>query len=284
MEGRLLANRYRLERPIGRGGMAEVHRAHDGVLDRPVAVKQLLSRLDDDGSFRERFRAEAHAAASLNHPNIVSVYDTGVDDGSPFIVMELVNGRSLHETIRAGGVTEDRALEICADVCSALQYAHDHGLIHRDVKPGNILLAEDGTVKVADFGIARAIDADTVTQTAAVLGTAAYLSPEQAQGRQLDSRTDLYSLGVVLYELLCGQQPFTGDSAVTIAYQHVQELPTPLRELDPTVSEAAEAIVMRALAKNPGNRYQTADELRADITRARTGQTPAPHHAGTPDS
>lgn len=272
MEGQLLADRYRLEQPIGRGGMADVHRAHDEVLDRPVAVKRLLSHHGDDGSFRERFRAEAHAAASLNHPNIVSVYDTGVHEDRPFIVMELVKGRSLQETIRAGGVTEDRALEICGEVCAALQYAHDSGLIHRDVKPGNILLAEDGTVKVADFGIARAVDADTVTQTAAVLGTAAYLSPEQAQGRQLDSRTDLYSLGVVLYELLSGEQPFTGDSAVTVAYQHVQELPTPLRERDASVSSSAEAIAMRALAKNPGNRYQTADEMRADIARARVGR------------
>ncbi len=270
-QGALLAGRYQLERVIGRGGMAEVHRAHDQVLNRPVAVKQLLAHHDGDAQFRERFRAEAHAAASLNHPNITGVYDTGSHEDSPFIVMELVEGRSLQETIAAGGLTEDRALEVCADVCAALQYAHDRNLIHRDIKPGNILLAEDGSVKVADFGIARAIDADTVTQTAAILGTAAYLSPEQAQGKQVDARSDLYSLGVVLYELLTGHQPFTGDSAVTVAYQHVQELPTPLRELDPTVTGSAEAIVMRALAKNPANRYASASEMRDDLLRARNG-------------
>jgi beta-lactam-binding protein with PASTA domain/tRNA A-37 threonylcarbamoyl transferase component Bud32 len=270
-QGALLVGRYQLEKVIGRGGMAEVHRAHDLVLNRPVAVKQLLAHHDSDDQFRARFRQEAHAAASLNHPNITGVYDTGDHEGSPFIVMELVEGRSLQETIAAGGLTEDRALEVASYVCAALQYAHERNLIHRDIKPGNILLAEDGSVKVADFGIARAIDADTVTQTAAILGTAAYLSPEQAQGKQVDARSDLYSLGVVLYELLCGHQPFTGDSAITVAYQHVQELPTPLRELDPTVSTASEAIVMRTLAKNPANRYASATEMREDLQRARAG-------------
>ena len=200
--------------------------------------------------------------------------DTGVDQETDlrFIVMEMVHGRSLQETIKAGGLTEQRALEVCADVCSALQYAHDRGLVHRDIKPGNILMADDGTVKVTDFGIARAIDSDSnVTQTAAVLGTAAYLSPEQAQGRPVDARSDVYALGVVLYELLTGQQPFQGDTAVTVAYQHVQELARPPRDLNPGLSTPAEAICVRAMAKNPANRYQSATELREDLLRALAG-------------
>jgi eukaryotic-like serine/threonine-protein kinase len=268
----LLAGRYRLERVVGRGGMADVHAAHDEVLDRPVAVKLLAPRFLDDAQFIDRFRREAQAAASLNHPNIVAVFDTGTHEGRPFIVMELVRGRSLQQAIAAGGLTEDRALEVCAEVCSALQFAHQRGLVHRDVKPGNILLADDGTVKVTDFGIARAIDADTVTQTAAVLGTAAYLSPEQAQGLPVDARSDIYSLGVVLYEVLTGAQPFQGDSAVTVAYQHVQELPRPPRDFDPSISSAAEAIAVRAMAKNPANRYADADAMRDDLLRARVGQ------------
>lgn len=270
-EAPLLAGRYRLDAVIGRGGMAEVLRARDETLQRDVAIKLLHGHFTDDPAFQRRFRQEAQSAASLNHPNVVGVYDTGEQDGRPFIVMEIVEGRSLQEVIAHGGLTEDRALEVTADTCAALQYAHERGLVHRDVKPGNILLAEDGTVKVADFGIARAINADTVTQTAAILGTAAYLSPEQARGRQADTRSDIYALGVVLYELLTGDQPFRGDSAVTVAYQHVQELPTPPRELDATLSPAAEAVVMRAMAKNPANRYQDAASMRDDLLRALAG-------------
>ena len=271
-EGRVLAGRYELRRVIGRGGMAEVHAAYDHTLGREVAIKLLLERFREDETFTRRFQDEARHVARLNHPNLVAVYDTGADQGQPYIVMELVEGRSLQQAIAAGGLTEDRALEVVADVCSALSYAHERGLIHRDIKPGNILLADDGSVKVTDFGIARAVDNETVTRTAAVLGTAAYLSPEQAQGREIDPRSDLYSLGVVLYESLTGQQPFAGDSPVTVAYQHVQEQPRPPRELDPSISPAAEAIAMRALAKNPVNRYQSAGEMRTDLVNARVGQ------------
>ncbi len=269
--GRVLSGRYELLRVLGRGGMAEVYAARDLTLGREVAVKLLLDRFRDDEGFTRRFEVEARNVARLNHPNLVAVYDTGSEEGQPYIVMELVRGRSMQQAISAGGLTEDRALEVVADVCSALSYAHSQNLVHRDIKPGNILLAEDGTVKVTDFGIARAVDEETVTQTAAVLGTAAYLSPEQAQGFEVDARSDIYSLGVVLYEALTGSQPFSGDSPVTVAYQHVQETPRTPRELDPAISPAAEAIAMRALAKNPANRYQNAQAMRDDLLNARTG-------------
>ncbi|MEX2324599.1 MAG: Stk1 family PASTA domain-containing Ser/Thr kinase [Nitriliruptoraceae bacterium] len=273
--GRILSDRYELLGLLGRGGMAEVYAARDLTLGREVAVKLLLDRFLDDAAFMRRFQDEARHVARLNHPNLVAVYDTGQDHnqdhGQPYIVMELVEGRSLQDAIAAGGLTEDRALDVVADVCAALAYAHDRGLIHRDIKPGNILLSDDGTVKVTDFGIARAVDNETVTRTASVLGTAAYLSPEQAQGMDVDPRSDLYSLGVVLYEALTGIQPFSGDSPVTVAYQHVQESPRPPRDLLTSITPAAEAITMRALAKNPSNRYQHAGEMLDDLVSARAG-------------
>jgi serine/threonine-protein kinase len=268
---RILAGRYRLLGPVGQGGMAEVQRAYDEQLDREVAVKILHARYSDDRSFLLRFRREAQAAASLNHPNIVSVYDAGDADGRPFIVMELVRGRSLRDLTRSERVTAGRAIEIVGDAALALNYAHEHGLIHRDIKPGNILISQDGEVKVTDFGIARAVNAETITETAAVFGTAAYVSPEQAQGETVDRRTDVYSLGCVLYELLAGQQPFHADSPVALAYQHVSAVPVPPSELAGESTAELDAITFKAMAKDPDDRYQNAREFNADLERARAG-------------
>jgi serine/threonine-protein kinase len=268
----VLAGRYALQGLIGQGGMADVELAHDQVLDRQVAVKLLHARYADDPAFRERFKREARAAASLNHANMVAVYDTGEEDGRPFIVMEYVAGRSLREVIRREGVLPQRAAEIASDAALALHYSHERGLIHRDIKPANIMISNEGQVKVTDFGIARAVNAETVTQTAAVFGTAAYIAPEQAQGLDVDARTDVYSLGVVLYELLTGQQPFSADSAVALAYKHVSEDPTRPSTINPEISAALEAVVLKAMAKNPDNRYQSAREFHEDIQRAVRGE------------
>ena len=275
-EDRVLADRYELGRPIGRGGMAEVYAARDRILDREVAVKVLRERFREDATFTARFQDEARNVARLSHPNLVVVFDTGVDGDQPFIVMERIHGRTLQQALDAGGLTEDRGLQVAADVCGALAYAHQNLLVHRDVKPGNIMLADDGSVKVTDFGIARAMSDETVTATAAVLGTAAYLSPEQAQGKRVDARSDLYSLGVVLYELLTGKVPFSGESAVAVALQHVRAEPEAPRRLAPTVSRHAETIVLRLLAKDPDRRYQHAEDIRVDLERARRGEAPLP--------
>jgi eukaryotic-like serine/threonine-protein kinase len=268
---RVLAGRYELRGLLGQGGMADVELAFDQALDRQVAVKILHARYADDPSFLARFRREAQAAASMNHPNVVAVYDTGDQDGRPFIVMEYVAGRSLKEVLRTEGVLPERAAEIAGDAALALHYSHERGLVHRDIKPANIMISDDGEVKVADFGIARAVNAETVTQTAAVFGTAAYVAPEQAQGAEVDRRTDVYALGCVLYEMLTGQQPFAADSAVALAYKHVQEPPVPPRQLNPEVPEALEAVVLQAMAKDPAHRYQTARDMNADLQRAVAG-------------
>jgi serine/threonine-protein kinase len=267
--------RYELHRRLGRGGMAEVSLARDQLLDRPVAIKVLFPEFATDPAFVERFRREATAAANLNHPNIVGVYDWGEAEGTYFIVMEYVNGRTLSQILRADGPFHpDRVADIGADVAAALGFAHRNGVVHRDVKPGNVLVDKNGQVKVADFGIARAITATSdehLTQVGTVMGTATYFSPEQARGDAVDPRSDIYSLGCVLYELVVGRPPFSGDSPVAIAYKQVHESPVPPRQINPSVPPALEAIILKCLAKNPVNRYPSAEDLRADLRRFREG-------------
>lgn len=268
--------RYELHRRLARGGMADVFLARDQLLDRPVAVKVLFPEFATDPNFVERFRREAQSAANLNHPNIVSVYDWGQEQGTYFIVMEYIDGRSLAEILHTEGpLHPQRAAEVASDIAAALGFAHRNGVVHRDVKPGNVLISPTGQVKVADFGIARALGADpesNLTQAGSVMGTATYFAPEQAQGLKLDPRSDLYSLGVVLYEMVAGRPPFSGESPVAIAYKHVQEQPAPPTQVNANVPPDLEAIILKLLAKNPAARYASADDLRADLRRFREGQ------------
>jgi serine/threonine-protein kinase len=307
--GRLLGERYQVGEVLGYGGMAEVHRGRDLRLGRDVAIKMLRADLARDDNFQLRFRREAQNSASLNHPAIVAVYDTGEEIGPngetlPFIVMEFVNGRTLKEVLAAEGrLMPRRALEITADICAALEFSHRHGIIHRDVKPGNVMLTQTGQVKVMDFGIARALasGASTMTQTSAVIGTAQYLSPEQARGEAVDARSDVYATGCVLFELLTGHPPFVGDNPVSVAYQHVREDPRAPSDSNRDVPPAVDAVVLKALAKNRMNRYQSAGEMRSDLLRAAAGrpvmatpvmrdedrmpiQTPQPRAAGQRDT
>ena len=274
-EPRLLGDRYELGEAIGIGGMAEVFRGRDIRLGRDVAVKVLRADLAREPAFQGRFRREAQAAAGLNAPCIVSVFDTGESGGVPYIVMEYVEGRTLRDILQTEGrLLPQRALEVVADVCAALDVAHGAGIVHRDIKPGNVMLTPRGEVKVMDFGIARAAadTSSTATQTAAVMGTAAYLSPEQARGENVDSRSDIYSTGCMLYELVTGAPPFTGDSPVAVAYQHVRENPVPPSAYDETLPPSVDAVVLKAMAKRPAQRYQSADEMREDLLRAVAGQ------------
>jgi serine/threonine-protein kinase len=268
--------RYEVQRRIARGGMAEVFLARDLLLARPVAVKVLFPEFAGDPSFVARFRREAQAAANLNHPNVVGVYDWGQEGATYYIVMEYVDGKSLSDILRSEGLPPpDAAAGIATDVAAALGFAHRNGVVHRDVKPGNIMITAAGHVKVADFGIARAISGgaeENLTQTGSVMGTATYFSPEQAQGHDVDPRSDLYSLGVVMYEMATGRPPFQADSPVSIAYKHVQEPPVPPRRVNPAVPAAFEAITLKLLAKRPDDRYASADELRSDLRRFMRGQ------------
>src|ERR687898_395291 len=271
----VFSNRYEIQRGIARGGMAEVYLARDQLLDRPVAVKVLFDEYARDPSFVERFRREAQSAAGLNHPNIVAIYDWGQERGTYFIVMEYVRGRSLRDVIQVNGpFSPRRTAEIGAEIAGALEFAHRNGVVHRDVKPGNVLLTADGDVKVTDFGIARAGTGEALTQTGAVMGTATYFSPEQAQGLPVDGRSDVYSLGVVLYEMVTGAPPFTGESPVAVAYKHVREEPEPPAARAPDLPPDLEHIILAAMTKDPDSRYQTADALRTDLRRFVRGQPP----------
>jgi eukaryotic-like serine/threonine-protein kinase len=271
----VFSNRYEIQRGIARGGMAEVYLARDQLLDRPVAVKVLFAEYARDPSFVERFRREAQSAASLNHPNIVAIYDWGQERGTYFIVMEYVRGRSLRDIVQVNGpFSARRTAEIGTEIAGALEFAHRNGVVHRDVKPGNVLLTADGDVKVTDFGIARAGTSEALTQTGAVMGTATYFSPEQAQGFPVDGRTDVYSLGVVLYEMVTGAPPFTGESPVAVAYKHVREEPEPPAARAPDLPPDLEHIILAAMTKDPDSRYQTADALRTDLRRFVRGQPP----------
>src|SRR5215203_6605831 len=264
--------------------MAEVHIGRDTRLGRTVAVKMLRPDLARDPSFQARFRREAHSAASLNHPAIVAVYDTGEDEFAgnpvPYIVMEYVEGSTLRELLASGNrLVPERAMEITDGVLAALAYSHQQGIVHRDIKPANVMLTRSGDVKVMDFGIARAVadSGATMTQTSAVIGTAQYLSPEQARGEQVDARSDIYSTGCLLYELLTGRPPFVGDSPVSVAYQHVREEARPPSQLNPDVSGTIDHIVAKSLAKRVEDRYQSAADMRKDIERAIAGhQVDAP--------
>jgi eukaryotic-like serine/threonine-protein kinase len=274
----LVDNRYRLVKPLGSGGMADVFLAHDNILDRDVALKVMSSRYASDDEFVERFKREAQSAAALSHPNIVSIFDRGAsEDGTYYIAMEYLSGGTLKDRILSKGALPARtAAAVALQIAEALRAAHERGVIHRDIKPHNILITESGDVKVTDFGIARAASSSTMTRTGSILGTAHYISPEQAMGEPVGPASDLYSLGVVLYEMLTGRVPFETDSSVGVPVKHVDEQPRPPREINPEVPEAMEALVMRLLAKDPDDRPGSAAELIRELGRLRKSSSPVP--------
>ncbi|REJ08733.1 Stk1 family PASTA domain-containing Ser/Thr kinase [Microbacterium bovistercoris] len=287
-EPRILADRYRVDEIIGHGGMAKVYRGYDLTLGRQVAIKILDPELARDAAFRTRFRLEAQAASRMSHPSIVRVFDAGdPSDGDtagepPYIVMELVHGTLLKDIIAAGPVPAEVAVRYMDGILEALDYSHRAGVVHRDIKPGNVMITETGAVKVMDFGIARAVSdsSSTVAETTQIIGTAAYFSPEQAKGEPVDARTDLYSAGVVLYEMLTGRQPFRGDSPVAVAYQHVSETPVPPTEVNELVPAGLDAIVLRAMAKDPYQRFPDAASFRKSLDSAVTGRAPSKKEIG----
>ena len=281
---RLIAGRYRMGQLVGRGGMAEVYEGYDTRLGRTVAIKLLKSDLANDASFESKFRQEAQASARMAHPTIVRVYDAGEEETTdengnprktPYIIMELVRGRLLRELIHEGGVAPEQAVRYIGGILTALEVSHRAGVVHRDIKPANVMIGDGDSVKVMDFGIARAISDNSATQaaTAGIIGTAQYFSPEQARGEAVDGRTDLYSTGVILYELLAGRPPFTGESAVSVAYQHVSEAVVPPSQFNPRVSEELDQVVLRAMAKDRADRFQSAEEFREHLLAAANGQS-----------
>jgi len=276
-EPRVLADRYRLDEVIGRGGMSTVYRATDLSLDRTVAVKVALDPLVEQSPvYLARFTREAQSAAALNNPAVVTVYDAGADGPTRYIVMEYIKGKSLAEIMSDHKPLDpSEAARIAEQVAGALSAAHAAGIVHRDIKPGNIMLADDGSVKVLDFGIARALEGQALTQTATVLGTSAYMSPEQALGQPVDSRSDIYSLGCVLYEMLTGEPPFIADVAAAVLHQHVRVAPKPVGERNPNIPPALDALVMQMIAKSPDDRPQTAAEVRDRLARVAGNQGPA---------
>ena len=261
----LLGGRYALAEPLGRGGMATVYRGTDTVLGRQVAIKVLADTLARDPSFVERFRREARAAAGLTHSGVVTVFDHGSEGETNYIVMELIEGPTLSEMLRRGPLGTERTVAIGDAILAALEAAHARGLVHRDVKPGNVMFTSSGDLKVMDFGIVRSLDAATLTGTGTVVGSASYLAPEQVRGLPADRRSDLYAVGCVLYEAAAGRPPFTGSSAVSVAHQHVSEEPVPLSRLAP-MPAGLEAVIMRALAKDPEDRYADAGQMRAALS------------------
>src|SRR5579875_500673 len=269
--GKVFDGRYLIERKLGAGGMADVYLAEDQELGRHVALKLLNARHAHDEQFVERFRREAQSAAGLNHPNIVSIFDRGYAEDTYYIAMEYLDGRTLKELIVRNGPTPiPIAIDYARQVLAAIAFAHRHGVVHRDIKPHNVVVGKDGRLKVTDFGIARS-GASQMTEAGSIVGTAQYLSPEQARGAPVDPRSDLYSLGIVLYEMLTGKVPFTGDTPVEIAMKHLSQVPEPPSELRPEVPHDLDAIVMRALAKDPDQRYASAEEMDADLARVARG-------------
>src|SRR6476620_10573689 len=267
MVGEVLSDRYELEELVGTGGMSSVYRAHDRLLDRKVALKVLHEQYMADDEYVERFRREARSVAALSHPNVVTVIDRGEHEGRQFIVFEYVDGENLKRLIeRRGPAPVTTALELAMQIARGLSFAHQQGLVHRDVKPQNVLLNGDGQAKVTDFGIARSMDVQHgMTQTGTVLGTSDYIAPEQAQGQRVDEHTDIYSLGVVLYELLTSEVPFPGENFVAVAMRHINEEPPPIRDKRPDVSPRLEAAVQRAMAKRPEDRFETMDDFRKEL-------------------